>query len=183
MPPPFSVDEVRQIREFEKIVKFRDAVVSGSHPRVKLPPHLIPSKLPARPVSSSALPTAAPGLGSLPGPSSGTGVQKTDNRLAFQANAHHPPVAPVACPDSALLPPSCCIDVKPPQAAWPGHEPKPTPSGPSCSVRDPVSRACSRRSWSSGDTSCRPTSMSSMFSRRRLLLWERPLQLRLPMPL
>ena len=33
--------ELREILECEKIVQFRDAVLSGTHPRIKIPPHLV----------------------------------------------------------------------------------------------------------------------------------------------
>lgn len=33
--------ELREILEYEKIVRFRDAVVAGTHPRIKIPPHLV----------------------------------------------------------------------------------------------------------------------------------------------
>jgi hypothetical protein len=32
--------ELREILEYEKIVQFRDAVLAGTHPRIKIPPHL-----------------------------------------------------------------------------------------------------------------------------------------------
>ena len=39
--PAPTADELREIAEYEKIVQFRDAVLAGTHPRVKIPPHLI----------------------------------------------------------------------------------------------------------------------------------------------
>ncbi|KAH8804779.1 hypothetical protein F5884DRAFT_680546 [Xylogone sp. PMI_703] len=45
-----TADELREILECERIVRFRDAVLSGTHPRIKVPPHL------ARNVSSSLSP-------------------------------------------------------------------------------------------------------------------------------
>jgi len=38
---PLTAEEVRLIGEYEKIVQFRDAVLAGTHPRVKIPPHLL----------------------------------------------------------------------------------------------------------------------------------------------
>lgn len=35
-----TAEEIHEILECEKIVRFRDAVLSGSHPRIKVPPHL-----------------------------------------------------------------------------------------------------------------------------------------------
>ena len=35
-----TAEELREILEYERIVQFRDAVLAGTHPRVKIPPHL-----------------------------------------------------------------------------------------------------------------------------------------------
>jgi hypothetical protein len=35
-----TAEEIHEILECEKIVRFRDAVLSGTHPRIKVPPHL-----------------------------------------------------------------------------------------------------------------------------------------------
>jgi hypothetical protein len=40
-PPANTQDELRQILEFEKIITFHDAIVSGTHPRVKIPANLV----------------------------------------------------------------------------------------------------------------------------------------------
>lgn len=37
-----SAEELRELLEYEKILQFRDAVLAGTHPRVKIPPHLTP---------------------------------------------------------------------------------------------------------------------------------------------
>ncbi|RDL35712.1 uncharacterized protein BP5553_06324 [Venustampulla echinocandica] len=34
-------DESRMLLEYEKIVQFRDAILAGTHPRIKIPPHLV----------------------------------------------------------------------------------------------------------------------------------------------
>lgn len=39
-----SEEEKQQIRECEKIIRFRDEVLSGAHPRIKVPAHLVASK-------------------------------------------------------------------------------------------------------------------------------------------
>ncbi|GAB1318823.1 hypothetical protein MFIFM68171_09033 [Madurella fahalii] len=60
-------DEIREIREYDKLLRFRDEVVSGSHPRIK-PTHLLgkaaqsPGKLPtpAAAASSAASATSQP---------------------------------------------------------------------------------------------------------------------------
>ncbi|PMD47584.1 hypothetical protein L207DRAFT_506575 [Hyaloscypha variabilis F] len=36
-----SAEELREILEYERIVQFRDAVMAGTHPRIKIPPHLL----------------------------------------------------------------------------------------------------------------------------------------------
>jgi hypothetical protein len=36
-----TAEELREILEYERIVQFRDAVMAGAHPRVKIPPHLL----------------------------------------------------------------------------------------------------------------------------------------------
>jgi hypothetical protein len=52
-PLTLTADERREILEYEKIVQLRDAVFAGTHPRIKIPPHLAAS----RNVSSPSLPT------------------------------------------------------------------------------------------------------------------------------
>src|SRR5690349_383875 len=42
-----SRDDAQQMRQYVKIVEFRNEVVSGAHPRVKLPPASAPSKFDA----------------------------------------------------------------------------------------------------------------------------------------
>ena len=37
-------EELHQMRQFDRIVQFRDAVISGTHPRVKIPAHLVSTK-------------------------------------------------------------------------------------------------------------------------------------------
>lgn len=39
-PATLTAEELREILEYERIVQFRDAVLAGTHPRVKIPPHL-----------------------------------------------------------------------------------------------------------------------------------------------
>ncbi|KAG0649293.1 hypothetical protein D0Z07_4340 [Hyphodiscus hymeniophilus] len=47
--------QLREILEYEKIVQFRDAVLAGTHPRIKIPPHLSSKQVnnPTRTFSSS----------------------------------------------------------------------------------------------------------------------------------
>ena len=90
-----AADEEHQIRQFNRIVQFRDAVVAGAHPRVRVPAHLVSSKAPslsssAQSVANNARPGAsstptAPGLQRFP-----NSKQTMKNRAAFQANASAP---------------------------------------------------------------------------------------------
>ena len=51
-----TAEELREILEYERIIQFRDAVLAGTHPRVKIPPHLVGKQLnAARHVSSPSL--------------------------------------------------------------------------------------------------------------------------------
>lgn len=53
-----TAEELREILEYERIVQFRDAVLAGTHPRVKIPPHLSGKQInSSRNVSSPSLPT------------------------------------------------------------------------------------------------------------------------------
>src|SRR6266536_2851290 len=53
-----SAEELREILEYERIVQFRDAVLAGTHPRVKIPPHLVGKQIhPTRNVSSPSVST------------------------------------------------------------------------------------------------------------------------------
>jgi hypothetical protein len=60
-PLPLTAEELREILEYEKIVQFRDAVFAGTHPRIKIPPHLAGKQIdPSRNVSSPSLATPRP---------------------------------------------------------------------------------------------------------------------------
>jgi hypothetical protein len=53
-----TAEELREILEYERIVQFRDAVLAGTHPRVKIPPHLVGKHVNSvRNVSSPSLST------------------------------------------------------------------------------------------------------------------------------
>ncbi|KAH8656158.1 hypothetical protein BGZ60DRAFT_417900 [Tricladium varicosporioides] len=36
-----TAEELREILEYEKIIQFRDAIFAGTHPRIKIPPHVL----------------------------------------------------------------------------------------------------------------------------------------------
>src|SRR5690348_6703622 len=40
-PAALTEEEIREILEYERIVAFKDAVLAGTHPRVKIPLHLV----------------------------------------------------------------------------------------------------------------------------------------------
>ncbi len=57
-PPSFTEEELGRMLQFDKIVKLSDIITSGKHPRIKVPPHLVPSS--TRSASPKAsLPTEA----------------------------------------------------------------------------------------------------------------------------
>lgn len=49
-------DELHEIQEYEKIIRFRDIVYSGAHPRIQIPPHLAGKSL-VKPLSPSTVVT------------------------------------------------------------------------------------------------------------------------------
>ncbi|KAL2267527.1 hypothetical protein VTJ83DRAFT_4804 [Remersonia thermophila] len=75
-----SADELVELREYGKLLRFRDTVLSGSHPRIK-PPHL--SAKPAHPPKSQSSPASSSAISSsaAPGPSRPiTGARAVDSR-------------------------------------------------------------------------------------------------------
>jgi hypothetical protein len=49
-------DELHEIQEYEKIIRFRDVVYSGAHPRIQIPPHLAGKSL-VKPLSPNTVVT------------------------------------------------------------------------------------------------------------------------------
>ncbi|KAK0718229.1 hypothetical protein B0T26DRAFT_646380 [Lasiosphaeria miniovina] len=96
--PPLTAlapDELHQIRQYEKVLKFRDEVITGSHPRIK-PSHL-PTKPPqgvgTPPVSNaanSATPAASQPVAK-PATLNG-GRRALDDLQSFQGNLQRPSV-------------------------------------------------------------------------------------------
>jgi len=75
VPPPthgisngvsLTAEELREILEYERIVQFRDAVLAGTHPRVKIPPHLIGKAASTRNISSPKVATPSTSASSQP---------------------------------------------------------------------------------------------------------------------
>ncbi|KAL2021967.1 hypothetical protein VTK56DRAFT_6386 [Thermocarpiscus australiensis] len=88
-------DEVREIKEYDKLLRFRDQVISGAHPRIK-PIHLL-----GKVVRSQDLPpTSAPATSTVPPPSQPATTKSAvngerpvvDNFQSRQANLQKPPV-------------------------------------------------------------------------------------------
>lgn len=75
LPPPLNgigapigaaltAEELREILEYDRIVQFRDAVLAGTHPRVKIPAHLVGKPLaPPLDLLSSQIPTSSSSRG------------------------------------------------------------------------------------------------------------------------
>ncbi|KAJ4390056.1 hypothetical protein N0V93_007529 [Gnomoniopsis smithogilvyi] len=105
-PDSLSEEEKNKIAECERILRFRDQVLSGSHPRIKAPAHLFAPKQSnesrslasapvSTPVSFSQLlgktPPKGPRLSSANAtvPANGSGSQVAANLRSFAANAQH----------------------------------------------------------------------------------------------
>ncbi|KAI0406141.1 hypothetical protein F4802DRAFT_559530 [Xylaria palmicola] len=96
--------EVNEMREYEKIIQFRDTVVSGSHPRIKVPAPSVVKNASAsstQPPPSNAPERAAPSSSMHPSISgNATNGHSMGNMLSFKANAQQPAVT-VPPPSSA----------------------------------------------------------------------------------
>ncbi|KUI69126.1 hypothetical protein VM1G_03879 [Cytospora mali] len=91
-----SEEERHQIRECERIIKFRDEVLSGAHPRIKVPVHLVASKK----TSESSSPPSGPAASVINAPTGPKSArpkysgpvhspQLVNNLRSFNANAQH----------------------------------------------------------------------------------------------
>lgn len=102
MPVSLTDDELQQIHECERILRFRDEILSGSHPRIKVPAHVVAASKsgsiePHKTSSPSALvpdqPTSKNTITSETSPSglvNGHGALE-NNVLAFQTNGQQRP--------------------------------------------------------------------------------------------
>ncbi|OBT60858.1 hypothetical protein VE03_09704 [Pseudogymnoascus sp. 23342-1-I1] len=105
-------DELHEIQEYEKIIRFRDAVYSGAHPRIQIPPHLAGKPM-VKPLSPStvltpsnqlptAFPSAAPAAKTYTGKENGDGGERLlDGR---RLTAGRPPVTLGKTNKSAINP-------------------------------------------------------------------------------
>lgn len=94
-----------QISQCERILRFRDEVLAGAHPRIKVPAHLLASKpgvegrssaSPSSTAVASGRPTVSvenapkgPRLSNTKGVRASDGRQIANNLLSFQSNAQH----------------------------------------------------------------------------------------------
>ena len=91
-----SEEEKYQIRECERIIRFRDEVLSGAHPRIKVPAHLVASKKSNDPSSPPSGPAASV-INAPTGPKAARSkqsgpahsLQLANNLRSFNANAQH----------------------------------------------------------------------------------------------
>lgn len=102
LPTAPSEEEEHQLRECERILRFRDEVLSGAHPRIKVPAHLVAAKKSSESRSPGSLAIAAPSgpaalMNNVPtGPKSASakvaspvnGSQIANNHRSFNGNAH-----------------------------------------------------------------------------------------------
>lgn len=107
----FSEEERHKIEEYKRILRFRDEVLAGSHPRIKVAAHLFAPKqsnesrglasasvsttVSSGPLPSGKPPPKGPKLSSANAtmPSKGSRSQAAANLRSFAANAHHSALA------------------------------------------------------------------------------------------
>ncbi|KAM0282692.1 hypothetical protein ACHAQH_002889 [Verticillium albo-atrum] len=82
---PSAKDVLFEIQQCEKIVQFRDAVVAGTHPRIKVPRHS-PGKLSHSNLASSSHPLGAP-----KGPKQAAGATSQRQNNSAPGISPHPP--------------------------------------------------------------------------------------------
>lgn len=102
-PIALSEEEEHQLRECERILQFRDEVLSGAHPRITVPAHLVAAKKSSESRSPGSLAIAAPSgpaalMNNVPtGPKSArsakvaspvNGSRIANNLHSFNTNAH-----------------------------------------------------------------------------------------------
>ncbi|KAI0971384.1 hypothetical protein F4678DRAFT_432707 [Xylaria arbuscula] len=82
-----------EIREYEKIIQFRDTVVSGKHPRIKVPPSFMAKNASApQPSLSDAPERVAQSSPHLPVGNDAADGHSMGNMLSFKANSQRPAV-------------------------------------------------------------------------------------------
>ncbi|KAI0548779.1 hypothetical protein F4679DRAFT_549350 [Xylaria curta] len=91
MTAALTSSEHDEIREYEKIIQFRDTVVSGNHPRIKVPASSMVKHAPA-PSPSHATERVAPSSTQLPINNDAANGHSMGNLLSFKANSQQPAV-------------------------------------------------------------------------------------------
>ncbi|KAH8156067.1 hypothetical protein CIB48_g12180 [Xylaria polymorpha] len=90
---PLTSSEHNEIREYEKIIQFRDTVVSGNHPRIKVPASsVVKHASTTQPPPSSAPERVAPSSTQLPINNNAANDHSMGNMLSFKANSQQPAV-------------------------------------------------------------------------------------------
>ncbi|OAA56668.1 hypothetical protein SPI_07675 [Niveomyces insectorum RCEF 264] len=79
----FTKEELDRMFEFAKIVQFRDRVTSGTHPRIKVPPHLVPAGASSGVAPGATTTTSTATTGNVRGSDE---THEDVNRLARQNN-------------------------------------------------------------------------------------------------
>ncbi|KAJ2987137.1 hypothetical protein NUW58_g4668 [Xylaria curta] len=97
--------EHNEIREYEKIIQFRDTVVSGNHPRIKVPAaSLVKSASATQPPPSNAPERVAPLSTHLSINNSAANGHSMGNMLSFQANSQQPAVTAPPASSAPFVP-------------------------------------------------------------------------------
>ncbi|KAI0445899.1 hypothetical protein F4803DRAFT_505860 [Xylaria telfairii] len=90
---PLTSSEHNEIREYEKIIQFRDTVVSGNHPRIKVPASsVVKHASTTQPPPSNAPERVAPSSTQLPINNNAANDHSMGNMLSFKANSQQPAV-------------------------------------------------------------------------------------------
>lgn len=85
-----TADELREILEYDRIVQFRDAVLAGTHPRVKIPAHLIGKPVaPPLDLLSTHIQTSSPHGGAVAQPAAPTLKGQSDNTSTTSDKISH----------------------------------------------------------------------------------------------
>ncbi|GAP84833.1 hypothetical protein SAMD00023353_0801470 [Rosellinia necatrix] len=94
-----------EIREYEKIIQFRDTVVSGKHPRIKVPTSSVAKNVAATQSSpSNASERAMPSSAQLPIINTTANGRSMGNMLSFKANSQQPAAAASLAGSASFIP-------------------------------------------------------------------------------
>ncbi|KAI8624497.1 hypothetical protein F5Y19DRAFT_453929 [Xylariaceae sp. FL1651] len=87
-----ATSELDEVREYQKIIQFRDTVVSGKHPRIKVPASSVAKNATASQPSPSSAPERVAAPSSQPPASNAVNGHSIGNVLSFKANSQQPAV-------------------------------------------------------------------------------------------